>query len=46
MGRSSYEENAGFRKDELFRAAFNLEYVPARETFRIYLGRMTRKVTA
>ncbi len=44
MGRSFYEEIAGFRKDELFRAAFHLEYVPARETLRIYLGRMARKV--
>lgn len=44
MGRSSYEEIAGFRKDELFKAAFHLEYVPARETLRIYLGRMSRKV--
>ena len=43
MGRSSYEEIAGFRKDELFRTAFHLEYVPARETLRIYLGRMARK---
>jgi hypothetical protein len=44
MGRSAYEDIAVFRKDELFRSAFGLEYVPARETLRIYLGRMARKV--
>lgn len=44
MGRSAYEDIATFRKDELFRSAFGLEYVPARETLRIYLGRMARKV--
>lgn len=45
-GRSAYEEIARFRKDELFRSAFELDYVPARETLRIYLGRMERKVKA
>lgn len=44
MGRSAYEDIASFRKDALFRSAFGLEYVPARETLRIYLGRMARKV--
>jgi len=44
MGRSAYEDIATFRKNELFRSAFGLEYVPARETLRIYLGRMARKV--
>ena len=45
MGRSAYEDIDTFRKDELFRSAFGLEYVPARETLRIYLGRIARKVT-
>ena len=31
MGRSTYEGISLFRKDELFRLAFGLEYVPARE---------------
>ncbi|MFZ4614901.1 MAG: hypothetical protein ACOYM2_01735 [Rectinemataceae bacterium] len=44
MGRSAYEDIATYRKDELFRSAFGLEYVPARETLRIYLGRMARKI--
>ena len=45
MGRSACEDIATFRKDELFRSAFGLEYVPARETLHIYLGRMVRKDT-
>jgi len=42
MGRSSFEEIAIYRKDELFRETFQLEYVPARETLRLYLGRLAR----
>ena len=36
MGRSSFEEIAIYRKDEFFRETFHLEYVPARETLRMY----------
>jgi hypothetical protein len=44
MCRSAYKDIALFRMDVLFRSAFGLESVPARETLRIYLGRMARKV--
>jgi len=40
QGRTCYEEINLFRKNELFRDAFGLNYVPARETLRIYLDKI------
>jgi hypothetical protein len=41
QGRTRYEEIDLFRRDRLFRDSFGLTYVPARETLRLYLERMT-----
>jgi hypothetical protein len=40
QGRTSYEEIALFRGNDLFKNAFDLKYVPARETLRIYLNKI------
>lgn len=37
QGRSSYEEIALFRRCALFKKAFELPFVPAKETLRLYL---------
>jgi hypothetical protein len=41
QGRTRYEEMELFRRDRLFRDSFGLAYVPAPETLRLYLERMT-----
>lgn len=40
QGRSSFEEIKLFRFDPFFRAAFDLSYVPAAETLRLYLEKI------
>lgn len=40
QGRTSFEEIDLVRKDSFFKDSFNLEYVPAKETTRLYLERM------
>ncbi|MCF8131318.1 MAG: IS1380 family transposase [Deltaproteobacteria bacterium] len=40
QGRSRFEEIDLVRKDTFFKNSFNLEYVPAKETTRLYLERM------
>jgi len=40
QGRSSYEEIKLFRHDPFFKKAFDLEYVPAKETLRLYLEKV------
>jgi hypothetical protein len=37
QGRTSYEEIDIFRNSNLFKTALNLDYVPAKETLRLYL---------
>ncbi len=44
QGRSSFEEIALFRYCALFRQAFNLFYVPAKETLRLYLERAAQSI--
>ena len=36
QGRSSFEEIKLFRSDPFFKQAFDLKYVPAAETLRLY----------
>ena len=38
QGRTSFEEISIFRNDPLFKRVFDLRYVPAKETLRIYLN--------
>ena len=38
QGRTSFEEISIFRNDPIFKRAFDLRYVPAKETLRIYLN--------
>lgn len=46
QGRTSFEEIDLVRNDTLFRDSFSLDYVPAKETVRLYLEEMiTEKVT-
>jgi hypothetical protein len=40
QGRTSFEEMDLVRKDTFFKDSFNLEYVPAKETTRLYLEKM------
>lgn len=40
QGRTSFEEIDLIRKDSFFRDSINLEYVPAKETTRLYLEKM------
>ncbi|WP_041401458.1 IS1380 family transposase [Salinispira pacifica] len=40
MGRTRFEEIALFRQDTLFKESFQLPYVPAKETLRLYLERI------
>lgn len=40
QGRTRFEEIDLVRKDTFFKDSFNLEYVPAKETTRLYLERM------
>ena len=40
QGRTSYEEINLFRNSSLFKESFNLEYVPAKETLRLYLEKI------
>jgi len=42
QGRTSFEEIALYRKNRLFRSAFNLTRVPAKETMRLYLEKLAR----
>jgi hypothetical protein len=41
QGRSSFEEIKLFRFDPFFKQAFDLKYVPAAETLRLYLEKIT-----
>lgn len=41
QGRSSFEEIKLFRHDPFFKQAFNLKYVPAPETLRLYLEKIS-----
>jgi len=43
QGRTRFEEISLFRNDTFFRDSLNLEYVPAKETVRLYLERMIPK---
>ncbi|MBF9018030.1 IS1380 family transposase [Oceanispirochaeta sp. M2] len=40
QGRTSFEEIDLFREDSFFRDSFDLKYVPAKETVRLYLEKM------
>jgi hypothetical protein len=40
QGRTTFEEIRLFRNDELFQNSLNLTFVPAAETFRLYLEKM------
>ena len=40
QGRTSFEEIDLFREDSFFRDSFDLKYVPAKETVRLYLEQM------
>lgn len=43
QGRSSYEEIKLFRYDPFFKKAFNLSFVPAKETLRLYLEQIAER---
>lgn len=43
QGRNSFEEIKLFRYDSFFKNAFDLSYVPAAETLRLYLERITER---
>lgn len=43
QGRSSFEEIDLFRRNNFFRTAFNLTYVPAQETLRLYLEKISEE---
>jgi len=43
QGRSSYEEIKLFRHDPFFKKAFDLAFVPAKETLRLYLERIAEE---
>jgi len=42
QGRNSFEEIKLFRFDPFFKTAFNLQYVPAAETLRLYLEKIAK----
>jgi hypothetical protein len=42
QGRSSFEEIALFRRCALFKKAFDLPFVPAKETLRLYIEKAAR----
>jgi hypothetical protein len=43
QGRSSFEEIKLFRDDPFFKQAFNLQFVPAAETLRLYLEKIAKE---
>jgi hypothetical protein len=45
QGRTSYEEIDIYRNSNLFRTALNLNYVPAKETLRLYLKNISKSNT-